>query len=184
MFCKFAVSHGRFVNRPYKVAEKCLRYNVFCSGGARSRTAVLGPSAALKVHRTFIHYRLARFAYPPLRCAKRKSRRSRAYHRQRRISSMQSIVYHHAKRGCFLPYNGTINFVRSRGRLCCRKATYRAAGISHTEYISQIRRIYIAGCKAAGFCVAARLHGASGRPRPTRLPYIFTVSVSVSLPLG
>ena len=34
MLCKFAVSHGRFVNRPYKVAEKCLRYNVFCSGGA------------------------------------------------------------------------------------------------------------------------------------------------------
>ena len=113
LFCKFAVSHGRFVSSPYKVAEMCLRYNVFCSGGlkpspttvqfilseavgfcvavrllgasgrprpttaavyfreiktggARSRTAVLGPSAALKVHRTFIHFRLARFAYPPL----------------------------------------------------------------------------------------------------------------------
>ena len=45
--------------------------------------------------------------------------------------------------------------------LCCRKATYRAAGISHTEYISQIRRIYIAGCVAVGFCVAVRLLGAS-----------------------
>ena len=44
------------------------------------------------------------------------------------------------------PYDGTINFVRSRGRLC-----------------------------------AARMLGASRRPRPTRLPYIFMVSVSVSL---
>ena len=59
------------------------------------------------------------------------------------------------------PYDGTIYFERSRGTLCCRKATYRAAGISHTKYISQIRRIYIAGCVAVGFCVAVRLHGAS-----------------------
>ena len=50
----------------------------------------------------------------------------------------------------------------------------RAAGISHTAYISQIRRIYIAGCVAVGFCVAVRLLGASRRPRPTTVAaYIY-----------
>ena len=41
-----------------------INLNYHSVGADESRTAVLGPSAALTVHRTVIHYRVARYANP------------------------------------------------------------------------------------------------------------------------
>ena len=47
------------------IDSEVVRYEEDSMGGARSRTAVLGPSAALTTRCVVIHYRLARFAILP-----------------------------------------------------------------------------------------------------------------------